>query len=412
MAGACSRDGGTKGGMAANAGPYAKEVSEAVPRIEKAVGLKFKTPPKVERRSKDEVRNFLTQKFNESMPAAEITGIERTYRRFGLISDTLQLRPFMLELLTEQVVGYYDPATKVLYVVDGSKPETVGVTVTHELIHALQDQYLNLDSIQKVTGDNDRQVAAQAIIEGQATFDQVKAMLGSNNLAAALPGGWDRVRDMIRDNQSGMGVFQSAPMIIQETLIFPYLSGAEFMRHFDETYPGKVPFDSMPVSTEQVLHTGSYFDLRDKPTTVTLPDLGGGARAVYSNNLGEFETRLFLFQHLQDQNGAIRGAAGWDGDRYVLFDTKGGDGIAWVTVWDSKIDAGEFYDLVDTSILKRFRNAKPKAADGASRVYEAGGRTIQVTTAEVGGKAVVLYVDVPTGAPTDVIDLSKVTLGG
>jgi hypothetical protein len=412
MAGACSRDGGTKGGMAANAGPYAKEVSEAVPRIEKAVGLKFKTPPKVERRSKDEVRNFLTQKFNESMPAAEITGIERTYRRFGLISDTLQLRPFMLELLTEQVVGYYDPATKVLYVVDGSKPETVGVTVTHELIHALQDQYLNLDSIQKVTGDNDRQVAAQAIIEGQATFDQVKAMLGSNNLAAALPGGWDRVRDMIRDNQSGMGVFQSAPMIIQETLIFPYLSGAEFMRHFDETYPGKVPFDSMPVSTEQVLHTGSYFDLRDKPTTVTLPDLGGGARAVYSSNLGEFETRLFLFQHLQDQNGAIRGAAGWDGDRYVLFDTKGGDGIAWVTVWDSKIDAGEFYDLVDTSILKRFRNAKPKAADGASRVYEAGGRTIQVTTAEVGGKAVVLYVDVPTGAPTDVIDLSKVTLGG
>ena len=97
----CSRDGGTKG-AAANAGPYAKEVSEAVPKIEKAVGLTFKTPPRVERRSKEEVRNFLTQKFNESMPAAEISGIERTYRRFGLISDTLQLRPFMLELLTEQ----------------------------------------------------------------------------------------------------------------------------------------------------------------------------------------------------------------------------------------------------------------------------------------------------------------------
>jgi hypothetical protein len=386
-------------------------VGDAVPRIEKAVGIPFKTPPKVQRRSKEDVRNFLMQKFNESMPAAEISGIERTYRRFGLISDTLQLRPFMLELLTEQVVGYYDPSTKVLYVVDGADPAMVGVTVTHELVHALQDQYLNLDSIQKVTGDNDRQVAAQAVIEGQATFEQVKAMLGSNNLAATLPGGWDRVRDMIREGQSAMPVFSSAPMIIQETLIFPYLSGAEFMRRFDETRPGKVPFDSMPLSTEQIMHSGAYFESPDPPTRVTLPEVGGGAHSVYSNNLGEFETRLFLFQHLQDQNAAIRGAAGWDGDRYVLFDTKGGDGLAWVTVWDSKIDAGEFFDLVDTSILKRFRNAKPRAADGSSRVYDAAGRTIQVKTGEIDGRPMVLYVDVPTGASTDVIDLAKVTLG-
>jgi hypothetical protein len=408
---ACSREAGSgKASASSAAGPYAKEVGEAVPRIEKAVGLSFKTPPKVERRSKDEVRDFLLQKFNESMPAAEITGIERTYRRFGLISDTLQLRPFMLELLTEQVVGYYDPATKVLYVVDGAEASMVNVTVTHELVHALQDQYLNLDSIQKITGDNDRQVAAQAVIEGQATFEQVQAMLGSNNLAAALPGGWDRVRDMIREGQSAMPVFSSAPMIIQETLIFPYLSGAEFMRRFEETRPGKVPFDSMPTSTEQILHGASYFENRDAPTRVTLPELSGGAKPVYSNNLGEFETRLFLFQHLQDQNAAIRGAAGWDGDRFALFETSGGDGIAWVTVWDSKIDAGEFFDLMDTLILKRYRNAKPKGATAEARTYDVGGRTIQVTASEIGGHAVVLYVDVPTGASTNVIDLTKVML--
>jgi hypothetical protein len=404
---ACSRDGG--GGGAA-AGPYAKEVGEAVPRIEKAVGLPFKTPPKVERRSKDEVREFLTEKFNESMPAAEISGIERTYRRFGLIPDTLQLRPFMLELLTEQVVGYYDPATKVLYIVDGASADLVNVTVTHELVHALQDQYISLDSIQKVSGDNDRQVAAQAVIEGQATFEQVQAMLGSGNLAAALPGGWDRVRDMIRESQSAMPVFSGAPMIIQETLIFPYLSGAEFMRRFEEVRPGTVPFGEMPSSTEQVLHPSSYFETPDAPTRVTIPELASGARSIYTNNLGEFETRLFLFQHLQDQNAAIRGAAGWDGDRYVLFETDGGEGIAWVTVWDSKIDAGEFHDLLDTSVLRRYRDAKPRTADDASRVYEAGGRSLHLSTAEVNGRPVVLYVDVPTGSRANVIDVAKVTL--
>ena len=405
---ACSSDGGGSANATANAGPYAKEVGEAVPRIEKAIGLPFKTPPKVERRTKDEVRNFLTQKFNESMPAAEISGIERTYRRFGLISDSLELRPFMLELLTEQVVGYYDPATKVLYVVDGADATMLNVTISHELVHALQDQYINLDSLQKVTGDNDRQVAAQAAIEGQATFEQVQAMLGSSNLAAALPGGWDRVREMIRDGQSSMPVFSSAPMIIQETLIFPYLSGAEFMRRFEETNPGAVPFDSMPVSTEQILHGAAYFENRDAPTRVTLPALAGGATSVYQNNLGEFETRLFLFQHLQDQNAAIRGAAGWDGDRYVLFETRGGDGIAWVTTWDSKIDAGEFFDLLDTLILKRYRGAKPTAATSESRTYEVAGRTLRLSTAEVSGRPVVLYVDVPSGAPTDVLDMTKV----
>ena len=207
-----------------------------------------------------------------------------------------------------------------------------------------------------------------------------------------------------------MPVFSSAPMIIQETLIFPYLSGAEFMRRFEERYPGKVPFDSMPVSTEQILHGASYFENRDVPTRITLPELGGGARLVYQNNLGEFETRLFLFQHLQDQNAAIRGAAGWDGDRYALFETRGGDGIAWVTTWDSKIDAAEFFDLIDTLILKRFRGAKPTAATSEARTYEVSGRTIQVTTAEVNGHPVVMYVDVPTGAPTNAVDLTKVTL--
>ena len=41
--GACSRDANAKRDPASNAGPYAKEVGEAVPRIEKAVGLTFAT---------------------------------------------------------------------------------------------------------------------------------------------------------------------------------------------------------------------------------------------------------------------------------------------------------------------------------------------------------------------------------
>ena len=34
-------------------GPYARQIADAIPNIEKAVGLKFKTPPKLETRSED-----------------------------------------------------------------------------------------------------------------------------------------------------------------------------------------------------------------------------------------------------------------------------------------------------------------------------------------------------------------------
>jgi len=45
-----------------------------------------------------------------------------------------------------------------------------------------------------------------------------------------------------------------------------------------------------------------------------------------------------------------------------------------------------------------------------SKSYMGGGRSLLVSTAEVGGRPVVLYVDVPAGASTSVIDLSQLKL--
>ena len=69
-----------------------------------------------------------------------------------------------------------------------------------------------------------------------------------------MPGGWDRVREMIRENQTAMPVFASAPMLLQESLLFPYLSGAEFMHRFKDAKSGRPPWQPLPASTEQVMH--------------------------------------------------------------------------------------------------------------------------------------------------------------
>jgi hypothetical protein len=163
------------------------------------------------------------------------------------------------------------------------------------------------------------------------------------------------------------------------------------------------------VSTEQVLHTQAFFGGHpDLPTRVTLPAPRAGER-VYENDMGEFGIRVFIFEHGKDQNAALRAASGWDGDRFVLVRTPAGYGIAWVTVWDSAIDAAEFSGALAETVMNRY-GGMPAGAPGGQRTFHGSERSVQITPAERGGKTLVMYVDVPKGASLDVIDLSKVVL--
>ncbi|HEU4721766.1 MAG TPA: hypothetical protein VFS59_10430 [Gemmatimonadaceae bacterium] len=390
-------------------GPYAREVAEAIPRIEQATGLKFKTPPRLEVRTREQVRDFLLKQFDEATPAAQLTGEEKVYKLLGLIPDSMDLRAFFLRVLTEQVVGYYDPKAKSLYVVEGADEQVVGITITHELMHALQDQYVSLDSIQKSGASNDRLAAAQALIEGQAQFEQISIMLGGpDQIDARLPGAWDRVREEIRNRQGEMPVFATAPMVIQESLLFPYLSGAEFVRRAKEKRGSVDPFRDIPRSTEQVLHPPLFLDAPpDEPTTVVLP-APRGATKTYENDMGEFGTRLVVFAYLRDPSTAQRAAAGWDGDRFMVVERGTDRGIVWALVWDSAVEAAEFTDAMVRSTMRRTGAAERSVGAGVS--YTAKGRTITIQPVSVGDRALVVYSNLPESMGT-VIDPSAITLG-
>jgi hypothetical protein len=384
-------------------------VAEAMPRIEKAIGVPFKHAPKVEERSREEVHAFLLKQFNESKSAQSLAGEEAAQKLLGMIPPAMDLRAFLIKVLDEQIVGYYDPAVKTLYVVKGADEQMVGITIAHELIHALQDQYVNLDSIQKNIGDADRATAAQAVIEGQATFEQMMIMGGGADNIALRVGGRDAMREMIRERMGSMPVMATAPMVIQESLLFPYLSGADFVQRFKEQQGAKNPLLAMPRSTEQILHTPAYFGgTVDEPSVVGLP-APNGATKVYENDLGEFGTRLFLYQHLGDQTTASRAAAGWDGDRYVVVEGAGGRGIVWASVWDTPLEAAEFSDaMVRASARRTGSGERPVTGGGSS--FAAKGRTTTITPREIGGRAVVIYSDLPDGMSPGVIDPARISV--
>jgi hypothetical protein len=390
--------------------PIGLKMEQAIPRIERTTRLKFKTPPKHEVRSREQVREFLLRKFDESTPAEELRGQEEAYKAFGMIPDTLQLRSFLIDLLTEQILGYYDPETKVLYIVKDAPADLAGVTVTHELVHALQDQYVNLDSIQKTKGDSDRQGAAQAMLEGHAMWIQMQDMLDGADIAARIPGGWDQIRQQIREGQSAMPRFSAAPMAIQESLIFPYLSGAEFVRRYDTRRDPRTPLEVIPASTEQILNEEAFFGAKpDLPLRVTLP--GRAAAGEYEEIMGEFGTRLFLYQHSKDNRSAVDGAHGWGGDRYRVVKTPKGRGVIWATAWDTPLDAAQFVDALGQAILRRYNAGGASISRTGVRTYSGRAREIIVTPREVDGRSIVLMVDVPAGTPTALVDVARIRVG-
>jgi len=359
-------------------------VEKMVPGVERATGLKFRRHPAVLRRNRSQVRDYVARKFDEELPPGELAGAQAAYRLFGLIPDTFDLRRVLVNLLTEQIAGYYDPDSNALFVPSDIDPFQLRIVVSHELVHALQHEYVNLDSLTQQKRQNDRRSAAQAVLEGQATFAQIAVLMPEQRPETLPPGWFWRQREVASQQQAQMPEFAQAPPWLRETLIFPYLGGAEFIRWFEHQYPGKQPYGAlMPTSTEQILDPTRYA-AGDQPRSLAF-QAGGGGRdtVVYEDDLGEFEIQLLLTQLLGSEERAATSASGWAGDRYQVLGGRA-DVLVWYTVWDDGPAAGRFAEGLRRGWEKR-RSGGP--AD----------RRFEIARLTVASRPAVRLVDAPAG---------------
>ncbi|MFO7893585.1 MAG: hypothetical protein R6U63_07625 [Longimicrobiales bacterium] len=325
-------------------------IDSLLPGIAEVSGMEVRRPVRFAMQSRAEARTFIEEQLDRELGPEEAGGMERAYKAFGLLPDTLDLRAMLLDLYLEQVVGYYDPATDRLYVLDEAEAATAGPVVAHELVHALQDQHTDLDSLVARERGNDRQMAAQAAAEGQATLVmvalQAAQMSGQGIDIAALPDLAQLLEPALEAENAQFPVFQRAPRLVRETLLFPYMGGAGFVQALfrargDGAPP--VPFgELLPQSTEQVLAPEARFlSERDHPTEIALDPAGDGWQTVYSNTLGQLEVSILLVEHLGEE--AAGGGWGWDGDRYALLvgpDRR--EALVWYSVWDDADSADAF----------------------------------------------------------------------
>ena len=193
--------------------------------------------------SREEVNKFLRQKFDEDESTKRMERAEIVLKKFGLLDRDFRLRPFLVSLLTEQIAGFYDDKTKTVNLLDWIEPEEQKSVLAHELTHALQDQKVDLSKwsdvevkgIAKTASEDNRHIqmdesdtAREAVTEGQAMAVFVDyGLQASGKTIAEAPEMGDKLKELTSDT-SGSPILARAPLLLQQSLLFPYADGLAF----------------------------------------------------------------------------------------------------------------------------------------------------------------------------------------
>ncbi len=325
-------------------------------------------PVKSGAQSRLQIERMIVKNLREQTTPAEMQAAQLALKKLGLAPADFEYQPFLVKLLTEQVAGYYDPKVRQFYLADWIELEGQKPVMAHELTHALQDQHFNLRRFEKwPKGDSDAELAAHAMIEGDATLAMTLYMAKHPLVALAF------IRSL-----GGAAMpseqFKQAPRAIRESLVFPYEQGTEWATQVYKRGGWTAvsqAFAKLPLSSEQILHPEKYFQY-EAPTKIALPDvrnlLGLNWKRIDYDVNGEWTLYLILDQFLNAPSESRRAAAGWGGDRFALYEgPRTGDVfIAQLTAWDSENDAREFFDAYVKRTWRRYPGAE--ATDiGSSR---------------------------------------------
>jgi hypothetical protein len=345
---------------AATDADFIAAADEVLGQMSQITGLKLMTPLKKSLRSREEIRAYVIKQMNEEKNAAERYADQPSAEAFGLLPKGFDLDAFMVDVLTEQVEGLYDPKTQEFYIADWSPLDDQRMVMAHELTHALEDQHFKIEAWVKAARPNeDAELARDAVLEGSAMAAMVDyLMLSTGRSLKDLP---DFDPSMLIGDLGSTPTLQKAPPFLKDTLIFPYIGGLSFSAAILKNagwaaLPGV--FEKPPVSTQQILHPALYRSGRI-PKTVVLPSpeklLGSSWTKLDENIMGEYGWKEVLKQFLEEDRAKTLAAA-WDGDRYAVFEQKQTKKLVLVTRLhlDSEEHAVRFFGQYSEALEKKY----------------------------------------------------------
>jgi hypothetical protein len=379
----------------------AKELFRSVDEILNFVSSDTKLPIEhtVKRKliSRDQVNRYLKEKFDEDEGAKRMERSEVVLKKFGLLDRDFHLRPFLLSLLTEQVAGFYDNKTKTVNLLDWIEPDEQKPVLAHELTHALQDQKINLTSWSDVSlaktsynvqEDNhhlqmdEADTARTAVAEGQAMAVFIDYTLRpSGKTIADAPDLANRLKDQATD-AGGSPVMARAPLLLQESLLFPYGDGLSFEQAILVKAGKEAAFGGVlanpPSSSFEIMNPAAYMAHAPVPV-IRLPDIHPLLDPEYApydiGVMGELDVRI-LAELFGGREIATALAPEWNGGVYYAAQRKSAVteaerestasiGLLYYSRWKNADSASSFLRIYAAQIPRKYSNVVERKKDEA-----------------------------------------------
>lgn len=378
--------------------------------VQAAAHMQASAPVAAKLISRADAAAHLHQLFEAQLPPARRHPMQTAWHAMGLLPRDQTLEEAVLTLYGSQIGGFYDPAQDTLFLLD-DMPAVVQVPIVrHELVHALQDQLVDLGVwLAGAEVDEDRAAALQAVLEGHANDVMNRSMLGQLGLGTGgvgelegSSGLLDELRELLGvDADPGdlsdlldLGIDATAldafvprdtPAALRAQLLFPYVAGTRFVGEYRAAHPEDPSCSALyarpPRTTAEVLNPSLWESGISAPDPAPPGTLTPGWKLAYESPLGRLLSWVLLTNQADpfagnpdaarcpppdhDMNVAI--ASGWAGDHVAVYregQQQAGTPmpdraiVVWTSRWGTETEARE----IEKALKKRAPAARVEVA--------------------------------------------------
>jgi hypothetical protein len=368
-------------------------------------GLPIKSEVKRQITSRAAVESYLNAKFKEDESARRMQRGEIVLKKFGLLDRDFSLTPFLLALLKEQIEAYYDFKTKTVFMLDWVDIEEQKPVLAHELTHALQDQHSDLTKWNDQTpedvslnsaGDTDHlakdemDTAREAVVEGQATavmMDYVLKPMGKSLVKD--PELMDTLKQQMSGSQDSP-VLARAPLLLSESLLFPYREGLSFEQDVwmdqGQTAAFTGTLDRPPTSSWEIINPREY-EKKHVPSIPLLPNIHPLVDKLYKpydiGQMGQLDLHI-LAEIFGGDEAAANLTPAWDGGLYwagqrlsakTTTEQASTNSIAlfYLSVWKNDASARAFAQLYADELGRKYSGVKLESDSEKGKVEKTNG---------------------------------------
>jgi len=376
-----------------NEDPLVRLVRETTEDVEDLRGLRRKQNLKVQILDDKLFIAAVREKARQELTPQVVAAERARWLAFDLAPAAADPAQVLLDVLDEQVAGFYDQFTKQLIVRrnppasagEAMGPDGLRVILAHEIEHALQDQNFGIPDLAALP-DDDVRLARSALFEGDAmaVMTAYAAQRANNPIKASVVTAASMLRSVDTETLLHMTgkspALLRAPRILREELVAPYSAGfalvAEAYRRGGFPLVDRM-FKRPPESLHQVLHPEAYF-AGEAVAPVPAPVPPAGTRVLSRGRMGELGTRVAL-ETCVDKAVLKELAPKWAGDAYTIVEgPKGSVSLLWTTAWSGGAAAtlGNVMKLVPPCWEEQAATANPASAQwtiaAPSRIDVAG----------------------------------------